>query len=746
MVKNFFRLSGLKIAFFSTLTVLVIYYLDPDFLSLLELKALDLRFVHRGKITPTGKVALVTIDEKSLDELGRWPWPRVRMAQLLDALMKSGPKVVGFDIVWAEPDENSEFKGLSAVGKKVKELGVDSRELENYLSEALKRADTDRALADSIARSRATVLGYFFHFFPGEVQEKGQRPTQENLPSLSAYNLVKYTSQEATRVQLFEADYAEVNIPAISGAAEGQGYFNIFPDRDGVVRWIPMVIRYQGRHYCALSLAVLQKFLDNPPLILRLAEFGVQEVRLGDLAIPTNEEGRMLINYRGPHKTFPHYSITDVIHGRVPAEAFKGKIVLVGATAMGIYDIRVTPFDHVFPGLEVHANVIDSIIGKQFLYRPNWVTLFDILAVIAIGLILGLILSRVKALWGALAGGLLFFAFYILSKLLFQGQGVWVNTTYPFFNLILTYLGITGYRYMTEEREKKKVRGAFQYYLTASVVEQMLENPEKLKLGGEKKDLTVLFSDIRGFTSISERMTPETLVKFLNEYLTKMTDLVFKYDGLLDKYMGDAIMAVWGAPLDQADHTQRACFTALDMVDELLVLQEKWAAEGMPKLNIGIGINSGPMVVGNMGSERRFDYTVMGDSVNLGSRLEGLNKLYGTHIIVSEMVYERVQEQVLGRELDSVRVKGKGQPAKIYELMARGPRTTPEQKALAEEFHVALEEYKKRNWGSALQTFQAILARHPDDGPTKLYVERCQSLQKDPPPRDWDGVYTMSTK
>ena len=746
ILKRFFRLSGLKIALLSILAVSVIYYVDPDFLSLLELKTLDLRFHSRGKIVTTGEVALVAIDEKSLDELGRWPWPRVRMAQLLDALVKYEAKVVGFDIVWAEPDENSELKSLSALKQKMNELKLTNWDLEKYLSQAIQKADTDRTLADSLARSRRAVLGYFFHFFTKEDLPKEKKQLPKDLPPLSTYNWVKYSSQAAAKVPLFEATYAEVNIPVIAEAAEGAGYFNIFPDRDGTVRWIPLVIKYQDKHYCALSLAVLQKFLNNSPLVLRLAEFGVEEIRLGDLFIPTNEEGRMLINYRGPQKTFPHYSATDVIHGRVPVNAFRGKIVLVGATAIGIYDIRVTPFDHVFPGLEVHANVIDTILKQQFLYRPNWVTLFDLLAIIVLGLILGIILPKVKALWGALIGISLFFAFVLTSNQLFQKQGIWVNQTYPLFNLVLTYLMITGYRYMTEERERKKVRGAFQYYLNASVVEQMLKDPEKLKLGGEKKDLTVLFSDIRGFTSISEHMTPERLVKFLNEYLTKMTDIVFKYDGLLDKYMGDAIMAIWGAPLDQSDHPLRACYTALEMVEELRLLQQRWATEGMPRMNIGIGINAGPMVVGNMGSERRFDYTVMGDSVNLGSRLEGLNKLYGTNIIISEMTYERVREEILGRELDLVRVKGKDQPVKIYELLSRRAKTLPEQKALAEEFQAALGEYRNRNWETARKIFQSILERYPEDGPARLYVERCQTLEKTPPPEDWDGVYTMTTK
>jgi adenylate cyclase len=745
-LKNFLNLSGFKVALLMTLMVLGIYYLDPHFLNILELKTLDLRFLSRGKVPTSEKVALVTIDEKSLDELGRWPWPRTRMAQLLDALVKAEAGVVGFDIVWAEPDENSDLKSLTAVKQKLAELKLSNRELDRFLAEALKTADSDRILAESLARSQRGILGYFFHFSPREGAGKGEKEPPKDPPPLTSFNLVKFTSEEAARVPLFEASYPEMNIPVISQAAEGAGYFNIFADPDGTVRWAPLVIKYQDRFYCSLSLAVLQKYMEGSPLALRIAEFGVEQMRLGKLSIPTNEDGRVLINYRGPQKTFPHYSATDVIHGRVPPKAFQGKIVLVGATAIGIYDMRVTPFEHVFPGLEIHANVIDSILQGQFLHRPNWITLVDILIIAGVGLILGGLLPRVKALWGALVGGGLFLSVLALGKILFESQGVWMNLTYPTLNLVFIYLGVTGYRYMTEEREKKKIRGAFQYYLTASVVEEMLKNPDKLKLGGEKKDLTVLFSDIRGFTSISENMTPEGLVKLLNEYLTSMTDMVFKHDGLLDKYIGDAVMAVWGAPLDQPDHAKRACLTALDMLDELHRLQKKWSAEGLPVLNIGIGVNAGPMVVGNMGSARRFNYTVMGDSVNIGSRLEGLNKVYGTNIIVSQMTFEQVQEEFLGRELDLVRVKGKGLPVKIFELLAPKATASADQQALAGVFHAGLEEYRKRNWEKAREIWQSLLAKFPHDGPAKIYLERCETLSKNPPPPDWDGVYTMTTK
>ena len=311
--------------------------------------------------------------------------------------------------------------------------------------------------------------------------------------------------------------------------------------------------------------------------------------------------------------------------------------------------------------------------------------------------------------------------------------------------MIAIYLGIAIYRYVKEEREKKKIRGAFQYYLTASVINEMLKDPTNLKLGGDKKDLSVLFSDIRGFTTISEKLTPEELVRLLNEYLTAMTNIVFKYEGLLDKYMGDAIMAVFGAPLDQPDHARRACLTALEMMEDLHKLQKKWEAEGRPILNIGIGINTGDMVVGNMGSEMRFDYTVMGDMVNLGSRLEGINKEYGSNIILSEFTYNVVQDSVSCRELDWVRVKGKNKPVKIFELLGE-KKDEGNWKDLITNFEKGLMLYREAKWDEAIESFQRVLTIRADDFASSMYIERCKSLKEQPPPQPWDGVFTMTKK
>jgi adenylate cyclase len=335
--------------------------------------------------------------------------------------------------------------------------------------------------------------------------------------------------------------------------------------------------------------------------------------------------------------------------------------------------------------------------------------------------------------------------FVAANMFVFSCFNIWLNLIYPVLTMLAIYLGITVYRYIKEEREKKKIRGAFQYYLTASVINEMLKDPTKLKLGGDKKDLSVLFSDIRGFTTISEKLTPEELVHLLNEYLTAMTNIVFQYDGLLDKYMGDAIMAVFGAPLSQPDHAQRACLTALGMLSELQRLQKKWQEEGRPILNIGIGINTGDMVVGNMGSEMRFDYTVMGDNVNLGSRLEGINKEYGSNIVISEFTYNAIKEAMCCRELDYVRVKGKKLPVRIYELLDE-KKNENKWKELITNFEEGLTLYRAARWDEAIDIFQKALSIRPEDGASRLYIERCRNLKEEPPAQPWDGVFTMTRK
>ncbi|MFA5757584.1 MAG: adenylate/guanylate cyclase domain-containing protein, partial [Smithellaceae bacterium] len=640
-MKTILQITPLKITLFVILIALALFLLDFKFLRLVELKTLDLRIASRGDLKPGGETVIAVIDEKSLSELGRWPWPRTTIAQLVRKLKSEGAKAVGFDIVFSEPDINSNLKTIDALSAEMKKRGVSQSGVTDLLRRKRAAADTDAILASAMRETGNVTLGYFFHFArKGSDKELAHVTAQriaQNARRIenSRYPMVNSTSGKPSDVFLPHAFAPEANIPALSVAGRNSGYFNALPDSDGSNRWSPLVIAFQNNYYSSLAVSLVQSYLDFPNLSLNLEPFGAKSVVIDDIVVPTDESGQLLINYMGPPQTFPHYSISDILAGRLPKDTFRGKIVLVGATAVGIYDLRVTPFSATFPGVEIHANVIDNILHRNFLIHSSVTRFIDVCSIVLFGLILGLLIPRLRPITGMIAAFLMLAAFALINFFIFFSFNTWLNLVYPLITMATIYLGITIYHYFKEEREKKKIRGAFQYYLTSSVINEMLKDPDKLKLGGDKKDLTVLFSDIRGFTTISEKMTPEELVALLNEYLTTMTNQVFHYDGLLDKYMGDAIMAVFGAPLDQPDHALRACRTSLAMMKELHKLQEKWKAEGRPAFDIGVGLNSGDMVVGNMGSEMRFDYTVMGDMVNLGSRLEGINKEYGTNIIIS---------------------------------------------------------------------------------------------------------------
>jgi len=747
--KLLFSINLVSITVYLTFIIAIIFLIGPSFLEIVELKTLDLRFKSRGAMKGGDTVVLAVVDEKSLDKEGRWPWPRSRMARLIDYLSDDGAKVIGFDIGFLEPDENINLYFIQQLKSKVGDLNLKNKELDRFLDESKNLADNDLILATAIKRSKAkVVLGYFFHMSQKSLDYEIERETINNKIaqiSGSRYSITRFSQKDPDLDPFFEAYAPEVNLPIIDQAAGSSGYFNMFPDIDGVVRWVPLIIKCGQEIFPPLSIQSVWQYLGRPPLIVNIANYGVEGIQMGDIKIPTNERGQMMINYLGPPKTFTHYSITDIINNKIARGTFKDKIILVGATAIGIYDMRNTPFSPVYPGLEIHPTIIDNILRQNFLTRPKWSKIFDLLAIILIGVFTGLIIPRLSAVKGILFAIGLFIIHIFLSRILFVTYGVWFNITYPIAALAILYTSLTIYKYMTEERERKKIKGAFSQYVSPAIVNEMLKHPEKLKLGGDRKELSVLFSDIRGFTSIAEGLTPEDLVHLLNEYLTVMTDIVFKYDGTLDKYIGDALMAIYGAPLDLPDHPIKACRSALEMMKELKKLNKKWTDEGKQPMDIGIGINTGPVMVGNMGSDQRFDFTAMGDSVNLGSRLEGANKAYKTNIIISEFTFEIVKNEFLCMELDSVRVKGKKQPVKIYRLA--GYKDQPDtQEEIVNQFNQAINLYKKRKWDKAIHIFENITAMDPDLYAAEVYIERCLDLKNNPPPTGWDGIYVMTTK
>jgi len=750
-LKSILSINPTSITITMTIFVLILFWYGVAILDLVELKTYNLRLLSRGTRKPSPQIVLAVIDEKSLNAEGRWPWPRAKIARLIDLLSQDGAKVIGFDIGFWEPDENTNLKFIYNFEQEIDSLKLKDDRIKEFIKESKLGVDNDLILANAIRKSRAKViLGYFFYMSQAELNyQVEQKDIEMQLKKIkkSQYPLLMYDQQHVRIDPFIRIAYIpEANLDILSQAAPSSGYFNVVPDpEDGIIRWMPLVIKCGEDIYGPLSIQSVWHYLDRPQLMVRVADYGIEGIRMGERFIPTDEEGKMLISYLGPEKTFPHYSISDILKGNLPKGTFNDKIVLVGATAIGIYDIRNTPFSPVYPGLEVHATVTDNLLSKDFLEKPKWTEIYDALAILILGLLVGVAVRRVSALKGIFFSSALFIIYIWISGWLFIHWGIWVNIIYPLLALALIYTSLTVYRYLTEERERKKIKGAFSFYVSSSVVNEMLKHPEKLKLGGDRKELSVLFSDIRGFTTIAEGLTPEDLVHLLNEYLTVMTDIVFKYDGTLDKYMGDAIMAIYGAPLDLPDHPIKACQSALEMIKELKRLNQKWIGEGKQPMDIGIGINTSPMMVGNMGSAQRFDYTVMGDSVNLGSRLEGANKSYKTNIIISEFTFERVKNEFACMELDSVRVKGKRQPVKIYNLI--GYKDLPDiQETVVNQFNQAVALYKVRKWDEAVHVFENITVMDSDLYAAQVYIQRCLDLKKNPPPADWDGIYVMTTK
>lgn len=748
-IKGLSSVNPLSLTILMTLLVLTLFVVQVDLFEIMELKTYDFRFLSRGTKAPRPEIVLAALDEKSLKAEGRWPWPRSKIAKLIEILSQDGAKVIGFDMIFAEPDQNSTIQLLQRMEEKMRHHRVEHEGLRAFIEETKASADHDLALAQAIRDASAkVVLGYFFHMRQRDLEyelEDRDREDQISRISGSRYPIVFMARQDLGSDAFLQAYVPQANLALLTGATHASGYFNMIPDQDGVLRSMPLAIQCGQDVYSPLSIQSVWHYLGNPPLAVLVAPYGIEGIRMGNRLIPTDENGRMLINYLGPEKTFPTYSITDFLHGKIPEGTLTDKIVLVGATAVGLYDMRNTPFATVYPGLEVHATVIDNILKMEFIHKPKWTKVFDALAIVLFALLMGALIPRLSAIKGVLLMSGLFVFYILLCQWLFTHALLWINMVYPLLALVLMYASLTVYRYLTEERERKKIRRAFSHYVSSSVVNEVLKNPDKLKLGGEMKELTVLFSDIRGFTTLSEGLSPEEVHALINEYLTAMTAVVFQHGGTLDKYMGDAVMAIYGAPIDQPDHAHKACDTALDMMHALKELNALWTREGKPLLDIGIGINTGLMMVGNMGSEQRFEYTVLGDAVNLGSRLEGANKSYLTHILISEFTYEKVKDRFLCMEIDSVRVKGKSRPIRIFQLLGRQDAAASQAETIR-YFHQGLQCYKEQKWDEAAEAFKTARVMDKELYAARLYLERIARLKSNPPPPDWDGTYTMKEK
>ena len=750
-LKSLFSINLASLTFLSILLVVILFQAGVPILDLIELKTYDLRFLSRGHLQPSPAVALAVIDEKSLDTEGRWPWPRSKLARLVDILSQDGAKVIGFDIGFLEPDENTQLQFIDQFGQKIDALDIKDAKLADLINESKINADNDLALANAIKNSCAkVVLGYFFHMREADLDyqiEESERARQLERISASKYPMIIYQDPTMDSVPCIKAYASESNLEILARAADSAGYLGVAADEDGVVRWQPLMIQCGQNVFPCLAIPCAWLYLDEPNLMVKVASYGVRGIQMGERFIPTDENGELLINYLGPPKTFPHFSISDILSGKLAKGTFKDKIVVVGATAMGTHDLRSTPFSPLYPGVEIHATVIDNILTQNFVTRPRWSVIYDLIAIVLLGTLTGIALPRMSAVKGLFLAGGLFILHIFIAQWLFVNSGVWLNIVYPLAVLAITYTALTLYRYVTEERERKKIKGAFKHYVSPLVIEEILKDPARLKLGGEEKELTVLFNDLAGFSGYSERYAPSEMISILSDYFGLMTEQVFAFQGMLKEYVGDEMMAIFGAPLEQPDHAQRACSAALAMRERLRTLREEWAKIGRPPLSSRTGINSGLMLVGNIGSRYRFAYGALGDQVNLGSRLEGLNKMYSTEILLGENTARLVGEDFLLREVDMVKVVGRKQAVRVYELLGNSGDSFPKEKELAlSHFASALEAYRQQFWEEALDLFKKSLALWPEDGASRTMAERCTIYMEAPPPEEWDGVFEHTSK
>ena len=772
-----------------TLFALSIYYLvflqekrTPLFelAQRLELDTLDTRFRYRPArfAHPDSRIAIIDIDQKAQEVLGRWPFSRSYFAKLLDTLHQDRAAVAAFDVTFSKPDQTA--APLRSLAASLQDRLQTSEPVDPKVIVEINRLaaeyDADTKFAAAIRRFGPVILGNYFLFTPADLQGLSDRTLEAYANQISFFAFppahpMRPESAKQDKLNLME-DFAaanlmprgaEANLDALTSAMQGDtswtGFFNFPPDNDGVVRRATLILPY-GRSqnpeewdlYSSLDLVAARALVgqEAQDTDLFYGPTGIWKISLGTkAAIYPDGRGQLLINYQGPWGTFPHHSIVDVLQGKCKPSAFQGKLVLIGATATGIGDLRATPFGGTnFPGVEIHANVIDNILNHRFLKRGAKQALLDVLLIFAFGIPLGIWMALVSPRW-MWFGASLFVPLVAADYWTFL-HGWWLNFTVPALTLGSNVLLVSLYRSLFEEREKRRVRSAFGQYLSPEVVRRLLVNPRLVE--PKKTEITVMFSDIRGFTTISEKLDAQELALFLNQYLSDMTSLVFDQHGTLDKYIGDAVMAFWGAPFEEPGHAAKACKAALKMMDRVRELQKKWQAEGKPHLDIGIGLNTGMASVGNMGSALRYGYTALGDAVNLSSRLEGLNKDYGTHIIVNESTYEAAKESgFVFRELDLIRVQGKLQPVAIWELIGSvGAHTvygTPEEaRSRVELFERARVLYGERRWKAAQEAFQEILDKWPDDGPSRAYWKRCQEYLFEEPPSAWDGVLTMTHK
>lgn len=715
-----------------------------SFIEQLQNKVFDqYQMLYPRTYEPAG-VKIIDIDDESLQRLGHWPWSRTLLAKLVDRLTELGASVMAFDIVFAEAD--------GASPETLSQLWDAKGALKDQLASL---PDPDAQFAQALSQSYG-VMGFVM-----TNEHQGHEPVRK-------YGM-SFAGLEGSHPSDFLLNFsnATTNLPALQEAAEGNGFFNNTPDADGIVRRVPLALTKGKEVYFSLAMEALRVAQGASSYIIKMAgasgeesfgeASGITSIRNGKFTIPTDANGNFLVHYTEfqPSRYIPAWKVLEPDFN---PEEVAGHILIFGTSAPGLKDLRATPLNPSLAGVEVHVQALEQILTGKYLYRPDWILFAEILMMVACGLILMIVMARLTAVWGAVfmmaaQGGALWFSVH-----LFRSAGYLVDPVSPGLVILLLYITESLRRYMLSESERKQVRGAFAQYMSPVLVEELAKHPEKLKLGGEMKDLTVLFCDIRGFTTISERFNAQQLTTFINRFLTPMSNVILSHKGTIDKYMGDCIMAFWNAPLDDPHHARNGCLSALKMFEALdqfnAERKVRAAEEGWEffAVGIGAGLNSGEICVGNMGSEQRFDYSVLGDDVNLASRLEGQSKTYGVNIVIGQNTQVQIPEFAT-LELDQIKVKGKTKPVTIFALL--GDETlaeNPEFKKLQELWNGVLKSYRAQRWDEAenfISLCRTHLEKHPVcslDGLFELYEERLAAYRITPPGDSWDGVYEAKTK
>ena len=693
----------------------------------LQLRA---KFVKHAKIANTS-IAIVDIDDKSLQEIGRWPWSRSTLADLLNRIQEQGAAVVAFDILFAEKENNIASMVLTEIDK---EKLAPPTQIDSLLKKLEPFFDNDIKFAQSL-RQIDTVLSISFVPF---ISQQGLIPPP----------LLTISTPIEKQLTFYIYDGVIGNIPVIQQAAKSAGFINVLADDDGVIRRNPLLIRYHDSLYPSLALEAARLFLLSK-ISLVTAPYGktqrLEGVKIGNNVIPTDDRSQVIIPYEGGSYSFPYFSASDVLNKKIPLNAFDGKIIFVGTSATGLSDLKPTSVENIFPGVEVQATIADGILKNNFYYKPDWALGVQVFLTVLVGLLFTFVFPYFGPRLLALIIILTPPTFVFINNWAWEKTGFIISILVP--TLLAIIIGMVNvlYGYFFETRRRERLKEMFGQYVPEKHIDEMLQSKGSYGLYGEDRDMTVLFADIRNFTSISEKLPAAQLKEFLNEVFTPLTEIIFKHRGTIDKYVGDLIMAFWGAPLKDKRHAQHAIATALDMQKKVLELKPLLASKEWPELNIGIGVNSGIMSVGDMGSKFRRNYTVLGDAVNLASRVESLTKHYGVHTIVTEYTRKN-QKHFIFREIDRVKVKGKEQGVGIHEVICRISEITPELKNEVQISETALNLYYQQQWPAAKKLFSQLNSENPQNKLYSLYLQRISEFEQNPPATDWDGVYTHTTK